>query len=387
MNSQYNNVDFKGSLKIVANSVTGEEDTIEITLTAINNDSKSHYVGMRIMLDTMLGTNDDAPFRVNGYGAITTKTQFEGSNVPTNYNTFDSLTNPKIVTAGTFLSGAGKPDIVQFTNYWDSRGSQLIPPVYTGQDIGDSTVNAIWNPRTLAPGASMSCRTYYGLSHMDVSAESELVLGANKSAGEFVLNEDGTGYEPVSITSFLQNTGVFDLTNVEVSLMLPNGMSVENGAVSKQYSSLAVGSEVIQDTWVLHADSSGLERRVKVVVEAKSDQTGAVKPVELTFTIPAIEGAPTIDEADEPETEPETQPIEETTVAEETTAAPDDDAQSSTDPVATPAEATPADATVSQVPVSTNGAIQTGAALPVVVILSVLVSAISAVFYFRKKQG
>ncbi len=391
LNGVYKNTDITATLKIVGNTVTGNEDTIEITMITKNSDTVNHSVGSRIMLDTMLGGNDRAPYRVTGIGEVTTRIQRSGSEVPLSYNTFDSL------TAGTFLPGNAKPDIVQFSNYFSSNYGELIPQVDTSQSLGDSTVNAIWKERTLAPGQSLTCRTYYGLSAIDVSANTELALGANKSTGEFAINEEGTGYENVSVMSFLQNTGLFDLSNVEVKLQLPNGVNTSDGITSKNYSSMASGSGVVQDTWVLTAEPSGNERTVKVIVNAKSDQTGAVDPVELSFVIPAIEGAPEIVET-EPVTEPDTVPTEPDTIPTEnnteatTVPATDNGDNKETKPVSTSDEATP-DSTPDSTPdgksssENNNGAIQTGATLPTIIILSVFVIATSALYYYRKKQG
>lgn len=394
LNGKYKNTDVTATLRIVCNTVTGKEDTVEITMTTLNSDSVDHNVGSRIMLDTQLGDNDRAPYRVTGIGEVTKRIQCTGDNVPLSYNTFDSLTNPKIVTAGTFLSGSAKPDIVQFTNYEISKQSVFIPEVNTNYSLGDSTVNAIWNIRTLAPGQSLTCRTYYGLSAIDVSANSELALGANKSTGEFKVNEDGTGYENVSVMSFLQNTGIYDLSNVEVSLQLPNGVKTADGTATKSYSTLTTGSGVIQDSWTLTADPSGNARTVKVIVKAKSDQTGAVDPVELTFNIPAIEGAPEIEET-QPATEPETTaPVTEDNTQATTVPADDgNDKQSETKSVSTTDEATSDESTSDSTNDSSdgsensNGAIQTGHTLPVLIVLSLFVIATSAMYVYKKKQG
>lgn len=389
MNGQYNNTDITVTLRIVGNTVTGKEDTVEITIINKNSDTVDHSVGSRIMLDTMLGENDYAPYRVSGVGEVTKRIQLNGSEVPLSYNTFDSLIEPKIVTAGTFLPGNAKPDIVQFTNYFVSDTPDLIPNVDTDLSLGDSTVNAIWKERTLAPGQSLTCRTYYGLSSIDISANTELALGANKSAGEFAINEEGTGYENISVMSFLQNTGLFDLSNVEVTLQLPDGVKTSDGITSKNYSSLATGSGIVQDSWVLTAEPSENERSVKVIVNAKSDQTGDVEPVQLSFVIPAIESVHEIIET-EPVTEPDTVPTEpDTTVPTEnnteatTIPATDNGDNKETKLVSTPEEATP-DSTPDGIsaPENNNGIIQTGSTLPAVIILSVFVIATFALYYW-----
>lgn len=64
----YQDVQIEQKLKIVENNSTGREDVIQVTYTAKNRSDAEKSVGIRIMLDTMLGTNDAAPFRIPGYG-------------------------------------------------------------------------------------------------------------------------------------------------------------------------------------------------------------------------------------------------------------------------------------------------------------------------------
>ena len=87
----------------VNNVSTDKEDVMEIKYVVKNNDSVSHHVGTRIMLDTMLGNNDDAPFRVQGTGSVTTETEFTGDDIPQYWQAFDSLTEPTVVSQGTFV--------------------------------------------------------------------------------------------------------------------------------------------------------------------------------------------------------------------------------------------------------------------------------------------
>lgn len=392
--SNFQNVNIKRTLRIVGNTVTGQEDTLEVSVTATNNDTQNHTFSTRIMLDTQLGDNDFAPFRVPNYGSVTKCVQFEGSNVPLSFNTFDDLSNPKIVTAGTFLPGSEKPDIVQFNDWNNARSFDLIAYLNENNSLGDSSVSGIWKDRTLAPGQSFRCRMYYGLSHVNVSTNSELVLGANKSAGSFSINEEGTGYEPVSVLSYLKNAGDVDLSNVEVSLDLPNGVETSDGKTSRSYSSIPVNADVNQDSWELIAQPSGVDRNVTVIVNAKSSETGEVDPVKLTFTIPAIEGASVIEDT----TAPTETTVEETTVA-ETSASVEptngEDATSATKPVkkatpgeATPGEATRGEATPGQLGSAENGqGIQTGSTVPAVIMLVALFAAAGAAYWHKKKLG
>ena len=165
------------------------------------------------------------------------------------------------------------------------------PVCDTSLDIGDSVVNSVWKPVELKPGQSKDYIAYYGLGELDVT-KGDLTLGATRSASNFEINEEGNGYNPISLTAYLKNTSKNNLTNAEVTVQLPNGVTLADGQENTvKYSKFASSGEK-QDTWTLNALPSGAERTVKVKISAKADGVTNVKPIEYTFTIPAIEGAP-----------------------------------------------------------------------------------------------
>ena len=65
-------------LQIVQNSENGVEDTVRISYSAKNTTDELHTVGFRIMLDTMLGYNDGAPFKIPGIGNVTSELELVG---------------------------------------------------------------------------------------------------------------------------------------------------------------------------------------------------------------------------------------------------------------------------------------------------------------------
>ncbi len=238
--AEESDIDIVRSIRLINNSVTGEKDLAELTLTLTNNSSETKSVGGKFFLDTMVEGNDHAPFRVAGVGAISTKTQFEGDAIPASFQAFDSLQSPKTIGTGTFAAGAGKPDVVQFRNFGDSN-YPLVPEIDPSEEIGDSAVNVIWLERELAPGETRVLTTYYGLGYIDVNESSELKLGATKIDGSFTISEDGNSYNPVRLTSYVSNTGFNELSGVGMYLDLPAGVTVTGSSSGVAYPSLKVG--------------------------------------------------------------------------------------------------------------------------------------------------
>src|SRR5690606_31738032 len=122
--------------------------------------------GTRIMLDTMLGNNDGAPFKIDGIGDSTTEMEFLGDAIPQSWQAFDRLDDPSVISNGTFyLDMKQRPDKVQFVEWegvWNNDWDYTIPP---GKSFAyDSAVTIYFDPKALAPGETRTVTTYYGLN-------------------------------------------------------------------------------------------------------------------------------------------------------------------------------------------------------------------------------
>ena len=393
----YNGLTVERILTIVPNGNTNREDTVEFKMVVTNNTTENHEVGARIMLDTMLGSNDHAPFRMPNLGAVTMRTQLEGNDIPEMYQAFDNLSEPTVVSTGTFARGADKPDIVQFNRWGSSTNNTLIPSCDSTLEIGDSAVNSIWNEKTLAPGKSIAYKTYYGLGEFVASGNTELVVGATKATPNFVINEEGTGYEPVSLIGYVQNAGSTGLDNVNMNISLPTGVSLVDGDATVNVGSLNAG-DTNQVAWKFNAVPANVERVITVKVSGwVAENTETAQEVTYQYVIPAIEGAPEV-----PTEEPTEEPTEAPTAAptEPETAAP----TSATNPTV-PATAAPTAAPTSaptnaatNAPANNNssnttnsntssatGKVDTGDSQSAVMILAMVIAAATVVFVVRKR--
>ena len=119
------------------------------------------------MLDTMLGSNDNAPFRIEGIGNVTTEKEFIGDSIPQYWQAFDSLTNPTVVSQGTFIRGNNlKPDKVQFANWRRLESTLWNYQINENSSNGDSAVAVTWDEKTLRAGETRTYTTYYGMSEI-----------------------------------------------------------------------------------------------------------------------------------------------------------------------------------------------------------------------------
>lgn len=141
----YDGLYIKQELKIIDNSATGIADIVQIKYNITNFSERPRTAGLRIMMDTMLGSNDSAPFRVLGENVLTEK-EYYGVDIPQVWHVFDSLTNPGVIAQGTlYKTYSGRPDRVQFTNWRNVSNQPWNYSINENISIGDSAVSITWN--------------------------------------------------------------------------------------------------------------------------------------------------------------------------------------------------------------------------------------------------
>ena len=104
-------------LSIIRSSTTGLLDTVRIEYRLVNTSDRTTTSGSRLVLDTMLGSNDGAPLRVEE-SAIISDTAFSGDQIPDFWQAFDSLSDPRVTAQGTLRGDdVTPPDRVYFSNW------------------------------------------------------------------------------------------------------------------------------------------------------------------------------------------------------------------------------------------------------------------------------
>lgn len=245
-------------LSLTRSSTTGLLDTAQIEYHIENTDSVAHMVGLRLMLDTMLGANDGAPFRVNDKG-LTTDTVYYAHSMPQFWQAFDSLANPQVMSQGT-LTGPGvtTPDRVYFTN-WGSLADQAwgfdFTPgrdfMRTGEFELDSAIAVFWDQLPLGPGESRTFVSHYGLGGVTI-APGDLVLGVTSPAK---ITADTEGFQTFSIIAYVQNAGSGEARDVVAKVKLPPGLELVGSKATVELGELQV-EETKQTGWTVRAHSN-----------------------------------------------------------------------------------------------------------------------------------
>lgn len=212
-------------LSLTRSSTTGLIDTAKIEYQVHNTDNISHRVAVRLVLDTMLGYNDGAPFRF-GEKEVLTDTILYGEEIPDSWLALDSLSDTRVIAQGTLRGGEiTTPDRVIFSNWGSIADSLFDFDVVPGRDFTrkgefelDSAIAMFWNPVTLAPDETKTYITHYGLGGVTISYGELLVaLHAPTSVVQQTVFD---------IYSLFESGNESEVRDITAKLILPKGLEL-----------------------------------------------------------------------------------------------------------------------------------------------------------------
>lgn len=248
-------------LSFIKSPSTRYLDTARIHYKVENVGSMTRNVGLRLMIDTMLGANDGAPLRA-GERAIVSDTMLSGGEIPDYWQAFDSMVEPSVTAQGTMAGGElTPPGQIAFSdwgsfadNLWDV---DLVPGrefVRSKESDLDSAVAMYWMPALLAPGQVRHYVTYYGLGGITL-APGKLALGMTAPA-EVGLSADGVG--SFLAVAYINNTGEGPAHDVTATLSLPVGFKLAGGKGDTRTVGDLEPGETAQVAWQVVAGWGGV---------------------------------------------------------------------------------------------------------------------------------
>lgn len=281
-------LEVKQILQIINSPYTNREDIIQIKYRVTNNDTQSHNIGTRIMLDTMLGDNDGAPFRVPGHGNVTKEMELSGNDIPEYWQAFDSLDNPRIISTGTlYRSAAERPDIVKFA-YWRAINSTewdyTINPMKAV--TGDSAIAMYWNPIEIGPGETREFTTYYGIGDFAAQDLRPPLALRIQAPQELIVNDSQDGYSPnpFTVTAYVWNNGSGPALNSMLHLELPEGLTLVSGEKDVALGDIAPGQEKTV-TWQVEAANQDADTTLIYQIMAAADEVES-KLLSISIKLP-----------------------------------------------------------------------------------------------------
>lgn len=276
--SVFNNIEVKQILSFVKNPATNREDIIQIKYEAVNTDTVSHSVGLRILLDTMLGENDHSKIRAAGVGELTYEAEFVGDEIPEYWMSFDNIISPEIISFCTLTKNIeNKPDRVQFADwrYVDSYDPEY--KVRTDAMIEDSSVAIIWDEKDLPAGDSVSFVTYYGLGEMVNDVNPPLAVSMYCDAFVYqkgiIYETNEFEYDSINVTAYVENLEDCLVENVFIRIDYPSNFSLSPGCDSiYRFDSLSKG-EIKEITWDFEVNGDTEIGTYPIIVICGSDTT------------------------------------------------------------------------------------------------------------------
>ena len=262
-------------LSFVKSTTTGLADTAQIRYRITNQGEKTKKVGTRIMIDTMLGENDGAPFRIKNK-AITFDKLYSKENMPSFWQAFDTLNNPKVTAQGTIKgSGLTPPNRVYFADWgsladgaWEFDFNPGQEFMRKGEFELDSAMALFWKPQKLSPGETEDYVTNYGLGGITV-VPGLLSLGVTSPA-KIVMNKPD---KKAQIVAYVQNTAEIKAENVKIELELPEQLELKSEQQIKNLDDMKPGAtaQVMWEVSPKTVDPKQLDYKVKVTAENTDD--------------------------------------------------------------------------------------------------------------------
>jgi hypothetical protein len=238
------NIEVIQTLTLFRNPSTRVKDTILISYKVINNDQKKHKVGIRIMLDTKLGSNDGAPFRI-GTRSITSEEKFYGKALFDYWQTFDHLASPNVIAQGSIKvpeEGIYPPDKMYLVNWgtladfvWDFKYTPGRSFIRAGEIEKDTSLALYWNPIEIAPKKERTVKTLYGLGGVSLAA-GELSLGLTAPAEIYSASK-----KEILVMGYILNSGGFDSKNTIATFRLPSAFKLITGKLRYDIGLLKAG--------------------------------------------------------------------------------------------------------------------------------------------------
>jgi hypothetical protein len=235
-------------------------DTALVRYTLENKDTRAHRLGIRVMIDTLIGSNDGVPFTVPGMpGLVSTFHDFPSPEaVPDFIQALEipDLKNPGTVAQMNFkVGGRLEPPTRVSLTHWPGISPFWEVPIAAIRD--DSAVVMYWKEREVKPGEKREVGFSYGLG--DIAAKSG-ALGVTVG-GSFT---PGGELTVVGLVSRPQ-------PNEKLTLTLPQGFTLVSGEATQPVPP-STGGRPSPVTWRVRSSGPG-RFDLRVHSSAGADQT------------------------------------------------------------------------------------------------------------------
>ena len=239
---------------------SGYLDTLLVYYTVQNNDDGKHKVGLRVLIDTFIGTNDGVPFTIPGKkGFVDTKAEFSSKQIPDYIEVIEKPDDPKdpgtvarmglrhIKLPGISLEDMDKLLICRFPGAnvrWDWKPVESMKSAGAG-DKPDSCVALYWPYENVNPRETRRMAFTYGLGSLDIDTGEGGTTLALSVPASVQPNSDFV------VTAYVWRAGKGD----KVKLQVPAGLKLADGESDEK--TIDEGGARSQVFWHLRSGRTG----------------------------------------------------------------------------------------------------------------------------------
>lgn len=260
-------------IELVTGPTTQTRDTLRVEWQLWNPGRRPRALGLRVMIDTLIGMNDGVPFLAAGrQGLVSRSIELIGAAVP---GWVQALERPDPLEPGTIVhltlrgAGATPPDrlvIDRWPGAERDRWEMFRGPGRSWSDgYPDSAIACYWDPIALEPGQSRRLSFLYGLGGISsqTTGNTELSLVAPRRV------ERGERF-PVSVRVFAPGSAR------AITLELPPGLACDPATPARQPLEGEADAVYALAGWDVLALEPGLELPLRVQLEGGASEATTV---------------------------------------------------------------------------------------------------------------
>jgi hypothetical protein len=285
------NITITQTLSFLRNPQTQVEDSALIEYEITNLSEQPHEVGLRMMLDTKLGSNDGAPFRI-GSNSITSEVLFNKNDLENYWLTFDSLSSPNVIAQGILKNEEFEilpPDTLILANWgslvdnpWNFPYEKDRPFIRKGELEKDTALALYWNPQMIEPNQTLTFKTAYGLGGITLSP-GELSLGITAPAKLYINSK-----QEILIMGYILNSGGFNSRETVVTFNLPEEFEIIKGETTTTLAQLDAGETFQIPLLVkIRPEAKAGKKRIQMDVSSSTIKSNNIER-EITLIAPKI---------------------------------------------------------------------------------------------------
>ena len=262
-------------LRLTANPKLASIGNVYVSYEIVNKGNTPKSVGMRMLLDTKIGTVDSPALTIPGGGFIYKEKEFTGDEIPSLWYAYEQYITPQIIALGA-VSGEGltKPDKLQFAAWGDisqTKWDYEIDPAktiievkidgvpYDGENgiyppdgavvnyaAKDSCAVMYWEPSTIEQGKTKLIDTAYGVGDASIKDSDPGFRISLQGTDKLNMNKEKNSYTIDYVNAEFNIDNNFDnsknIANLQIELELPDELTLVEGEQKTVIKELKTGT-------------------------------------------------------------------------------------------------------------------------------------------------